>query len=554
MSFGIVTNVVLVSVATLLLLAFIIVASRRILGADLGIGRILFAGVLGLGAELGFESRVVWQAESSNLALVPVQIGILVLVTIGILVLLDIVVPQGQVPAVHQWGKIVRQSLERGRRYTQLMRIVSRNGLLPFRIENGKGLEAERKQIEQAANLRAACEQAGGAFIKFGQLLSTRSDLLPEAYLAELSLLQQQVSPTPWEEISAVLAEELPRDVDSIFSSIDHSPIATASIGQVHTATLISGEKVAVKVQRPGIVPLIERDSDIALRLSRRFEGSSEWAREVGASAVVSSMTASLREETDFRIEASNLRAMESAQNRHTPSDRIKVPHCYRELCTRRVLVMEFMEGVTVSRPAALDSLDADARSALADTVFRSLLLQILDDGVFHSDLHPGNVIITPDGAPALLDLGSVGRIDSETRHRLADVFLAVSRRNSRAFADSLLAFVEIPPGVNEGELRKEIGAFMAHHLAPGSSMDPSALSEIFTILSLHGIALPAELMSALRELGAAEGTPAQTRPLIQSSRQRNRVRLGDDEVPSRTALGKGVGGERGRRGSPFVA
>lgn len=224
MSFGIVTHVVLVSVATLLLLAFIIVVSPRILGADLGIGRILFAGVLGLGAELGFESRVVWQAESSNLALVPVQIGILVLVTIGILVLLEIVVPQGQVPAVHQWGKIVRQSLERGRRYTQLMRIVSRNGLLPFRIENGKGLEAERKRIEQAANLRAACEQAGGAFIKFGQLLSTRSDLLPEAYLAELSHLQQQVSPTPWEEISAVLAEELPRDVDSIFSSIDHSP------------------------------------------------------------------------------------------------------------------------------------------------------------------------------------------------------------------------------------------------------------------------------------------------------------------------------------------
>lgn len=215
---------------------------------------------------------------------------------------------------------------------------------------------------------------------------------------------------------------------------------------------------------------------------------------------------------------------------------------------------MEFMEGVTVSRPAALDSLDADARSALADTVSRSLLLQILDDGVFHSDLHPGNVIITPDGAPALLDLGSVGRIDSGTRHRLADVFLAVSRRNSRAFADSLLAFVEIPPGVNEGELHKEIGAFMAHHLAPGSSMDPSALSEIFTILSLHGIALPAELMSALRALGAAEGTPAQTRPLVQSARQRNRVRLGDDEVPSRTALGKGVGGERGRRGSTFVA
>ena len=507
MSFGIVTNVVLVSVATLLLLAFIIVASRRILGADLGIGRILFAGVLGLGAELGFESQVVWPSDSSNFALIPVQFGILVLVTIAILVLLEIVVPQGRVPAVHQWGKILRQSLSRGRRYTQLMRIVSRNGLIPFRIDNGKGLEAERKRIEQAANLRAACEQAGGAFIKFGQLLSTRSDLLPDAYLTELSLLQQEISPTPWEEISAVLDEELPGRVEDIFASIDHSPVATASIGQVHIATLASGDKVAVKVQRPGIVPLIERDSDIAMRLSRRLEGSSEWAREVGVSEVVSSMTASLREETDFRIEASNLRAMESAQNRHKPADRIRVPHCYRELCTKRVLVMEFMEGDTVSRPSALESLDAAARSALAETVFRSLLLQILEDGVFHSDLHPGNVIITPDGSPALLDLGSVGRIDSETRHRLADVFLAVSRRNSRAFADSLLAFVEIPPGVNEVELRKEIGAFMAHHLAPGSSMDPSALSEIFTILSLHGIALPAELMSALRAMGAAEGT-----------------------------------------------
>lgn len=507
MSFGIVTNVVLVSVATLLLLSFIIVASRRILGADLGIGRILFAGVLGLGAELGFESQVVWPSESSNFALIPVQFGILVLVTIAILVVLEIVIPQGRVPAAHQWVKLLRQAFSRGRRYTQLMRIVSRNGLLPFRIENGKGLEAERKRIEQAANLRAACEQAGGAFIKFGQLLSTRSDLLPDAYLTELSLLQQEVPPTPWADIAAVLDEELPGHVDEIFASIDHSPIATASIGQVHIATLNSGEKVAVKVQRPGIVNLIERDSDIAVRLSNSLERSSEWAREVGIVDVVSSMTASLREETDFRIEASNLRAMESAQNRHKPADRIKVPHCHREMCTKRVLVMEFVEGDTVSRLAARDNLDSDARSSLAETVFRSLLLQILDDGVFHSDLHPGNVIITPDGSPALLDLGSVGRIDSETRHRLADVFLAVSHRNSRAFADALLAFVEIPPGVNEVELRREIGTFMAHHLAPGSSMDPSALSEIFTILSLNGIPLPAELMSALRAMGAAEGT-----------------------------------------------
>lgn len=276
MSFGIVPNIVLVSVATLLLLAFIIVASRRILGTDLGIGRILFAGVLGLAAELSFESQVVWPSESSNFALIPVQFGILVLITIAILVVLEIVVPLGRVPAVHQLGKILRQSHSRGRRYTQPMRIVSRNGLIPFRIEDGKGLEAERKRLEQASNLRTACEQAGGAFIKFGQLLSTRRDLLPDAYLTELSLLQQEIPTTPWEDVAAVLEEELPRHVDEIFSSIDHSPIATASIGQVHIATLVSGEIVAVEVQRPGIVPLTERDSDIAMRLSRRLEASSD--------------------------------------------------------------------------------------------------------------------------------------------------------------------------------------------------------------------------------------------------------------------------------------
>lgn len=502
-----VIDIVWMSAAAIAAMIVIGVFIRRVLGVRVGTVRVIIAGLVGLGAEIGFESRVVWAGGQYTPALIPVQLSIILLAAVAFLVIVEIAIPQGTIPRIDQWVPGIVRTAGRARRYSQLVKLAFRYKLIPFRLDTAPTTVASQERRRQAIALKAALEEAGGAFIKLGQILSTRTDILPAEFVDELSTLQQRVPPESWTRIQTVLTEELDGPIDAYFSSFDREPVASASIGQVHRATLVSGEQVAVKLQRPGIIPLVERDVEITRRLAARLTQSAAWARQFGVENVAESIASSLLDELDYRVEASNLTALTAAQSRRPKDKRLQLPRLFDDISSRRMLVMEFLDGATLSDPAAAARLDAETRSALAQQLLDAVLGQIMDDGVFHSDLHPGNVMITPHGRLALLDFGSVGRLDSHVRRQITNLLMAVTRNDAVAFADALLAFVELPDDLDQPALRRDIGQFMARYLGPGAALDSAAFARVISVLSAYKLAVPPQLTVAVRAIGTVEGT-----------------------------------------------
>ena len=488
---------------TALLMVILGALSERFLGARMSAGRILLAGALGLGAGLGFESQFVWRSADYTPALIPVLIGIILLVSVAVLVIAELLVPRGTLPRPNLWPRLIRQAFERQLRYVQLLRIIAKHRLFLIRLTPNQSPAVLR---EQALDLKRALEEAGGAFVKLGQLLSTRADVVPPQFIAVLGDLQQDVPPAPWAEIEPELERALHGHPGEVFAEFSETPFAAASIGQVHAAVLHSGEHVAVKIRRPGIVPLMERDIDIAQRLARSFTRSNTWAEHFGVEELVDSLAASLRDELDYTQEATNITALTEVQKMLPADARVRIPRYYDEYSNDQVLVMEFLTGETLAG-AHLDAIPHETRTALARRLLAATLAQIMDAGVFHADLHPGNIIICSSGELALLDFGSIGRLDSETRTRLGQVLLAVSRRDATAFADALFTFVDLSNVDDETGLRRDIASFMARRLGPGSRVDMSMFNDVVAVLAKYGLQSPPELTVPFRTIATVQGS-----------------------------------------------
>ncbi|MCU1588590.1 MAG: hypothetical protein JWN31_2083 [Frankiales bacterium] len=299
------------------------------------------------------------------------------------------------------------------------------------------GLEAEDQAMplcEDAQQLTSDLERLGPTFIKLGQLLSTRVDLLPQPYTDALSRLQDSVAPFDFEQVEQIVTDELGVGLSHAFASFDREPLAAASLAQVHRATLRSGREVVVKVQRPGIRKQIAEDMAALAELAQFADKHTDVGRRFGFADLLEHFRKALYAELDYAREAGHLATLARIVE---PWPRLVVPRPVPDYSTGRVLTMDYIPGRKVTSLGPLARVDLDG-GPLVDDLFRGYLQQILGEGFFHADPHPGNVLLTGDGRLALIDLGMVGRLSTSARDVLVKLLLSVSDGNGDGAADAL--------------------------------------------------------------------------------------------------------------------
>jgi ubiquinone biosynthesis protein len=484
------------------------VVARRLVGLQGGLIRTLLCAALGVGVG-GTLIGPRMHAGGETAALFPVMVGVQLVTTAVALVVVDAVLPRRSLPA---WIKEAKRRYARTRRYAQVSAIATRNGLVR-RVRVRPNFSDHERNAAFARSLRRTLEEAGVTFVKLGQLLSTRDDLLPPEFTDELRGLQSEVEPVAWPLIEKQLTAELGAPADEVFAEFEQRPLAAASIAQVHRATLRSGQRVVVKVQRPGVVSVVEGDLDIVLRAASSLEQRTAWARDLGAVDLARGFAAALREELDFRVEARNLTTVTASASLHRSGDQVRLPRLHDEFTTSRILVMELLDGVPLGRADGLMAERGIDRAALARTLLRCLLRQIMVDGVFHADPHPGNILVLADGRLALLDFGSVGHLDTELQSALFGLVMAIDRRDPAALRDAFVEITDSSAEVDGQALERSLGRLMARYLGPGLIPDTEAFGAMFRMVSACGAAIPPEIAAVFRTLATLQGTLSRLAP-----------------------------------------
>ncbi len=361
-------------------------------------------------------------------------------------------------------------------RYRDIGRLLIRYGrsdlVKDLDIDGLDDADRDAPLCEDAEQLADDLERLGPTFIKLGQLLSTRVDLLPAPYTDALARLQDDVAPFGFDEVERIVADELGVGLSHAFASFDQQPLAAASLAQVHRATLHSGREVVVKVQRPAIRSQIAEDMEALAELATFADAHTETGRRFGFTELLEQFRRALLAELDYTREATNLETLARIVE---PWPRLVVPRPVPDYSTGRVLTMDFLPGRKVTSLGPLARTDLDG-GPLVDDLFRAYLQQMLGDGFFHADPHPGNVLLTADGRLALIDLGMVARLSESARDGIVKLLLAVSDGNGEAAADALGALGRQREEFDRDAFRTAVADLVQRSVELGPSLQAGAV------------------------------------------------------------------------------
>ncbi len=366
--------------------------------------------------------------------------------------------------------------------------------------------EAKRiaRRKKQAIWIRNTLLELGPTFIKVGQLFSTRADLFPSEYVEELAKLQDKVPAFGYDQVEKIVEQELGRKIPELFASFDPIPLAAASLGQVHKARLHSGEEVVVKVQRPGLKKLFEIDLQILKGITRYFQNHPEWGRGRDWLGIYDECCRILWEEIEYLNEGRNA---DTFRRNFRDQDWVKVPRVYWRYTSPRVLTLEYAPGIKISHYEALEAAGID-RKSVARQGAEAYLHQLLDDGFFHADPHPGNIAVSPEGTLIFYDFGMMGRIKTSVKEQLMKTLFGIAQKDANQVVASLIELGAIAPTDDMGPVRRSIQYMLDHFMdKPFENQSVSAISDdLYEIAYNQPFRFPATFTFVMRAFSTLEG------------------------------------------------
>jgi ubiquinone biosynthesis protein len=350
---------------------------------------------------------------------------------------------------------------------------------------------------------RMAMEELGTAFVKVGQILSTRTDLLPQEYARELAKLQDSLKPLPAETMKEVIRKELGRDLEEIFVSFDDNPVGVASIGQVHAASLHDGTEVVIKARKPGVMEQVTEDLDIlremAASTSNKWEGSSQY----NLASIVEEISETMIAEMDYVREAHSI---EYFANFFKNESTVYIPRVHWQYTTSRIITMDRVRGINILDIEPLDKTGID-RKELAKRCVNLWIKMIFEGDVFHADPHPGNLFLDGEGRLALVDFGMIGMVDEEVREHLANAVTAILERDVDLMVDSLVELGAVSRDGSREALRNDLKHVLGHYpkISIGELPANSNLGELLTVVRRNHVQLPSNTFLLLKTMGMAQ-------------------------------------------------
>jgi len=408
------------------------------------------------------------------------------------------------------------------KRYREIVQVLARHGFgnlidqlelvpylsLPRRLFRGV---TPGPPLTAPERMRLAIEELGPTFIKFGQIMSTRPDLIPPPYIAQLVRLQDTVPPAPWEAVREQLEWELDGSLDELFASFEAEPVAAASLAQVHQATLPDGEEVVVKVQRPDIERTIEIDLEILFDLAHLIQERTPLGEIYELVEIAEDFAFTLRSEMDYRREGHNA---DCFRRNFADETALYIPKVYWDYTTQRVLTLERISGIKIDDIAALDAASVDRRQ-VAKSAARIIIKEVLEDGFFHADPHPGNFFVTDEAVIGAMDFGMVGHLDQRDRENLVRLYIVSGQLDTEGIVEQLIRMGAASRDVDRPGLQRDISRLLTkyHGLPLKEIRAREVMEEVMPIAFRHHLRLPSRLWLLGKTLAMMEGVGLQLDP-----------------------------------------